>query len=423
MLLPETVNNQVFIIMPSPSKSPKSKNEEAQETANPSQTSGQQQSESSSEVIETGMAQVNLNIRDYDDDDDEEEEDDDDEEEEEQGDDEEDFMSMMPKSVRSRVEKLKELNTKREAIMVGYLDEIAALELKYAKMINPLYEERKEIVMGNRDNLINSSTDTATKGTDGEGADDDDDANEEKNDNDDVQESADEALVGIPEFWACAIGNFETVAELVTERDNEALLFLEDVSCKDFEDGKGFILSFQFKENPFFHNKVLTKSYEVPNLLLDDEPILKNVSGCDINWKPNMCLTYEEVSKKQRKSSGKKAGQIRTVTKREQRDSFFHFFSPPKIPTLADDMDEEEADAIEEAFDHDYDVAQAFRSHIIPKAVLWFTGEAMEEDMADLLVQNVADGDVGKITSSPPGALFPPPQAGGPEQPPECKQS
>ena len=32
-----------------------------------------------------------------------------------------------------------------------------------------------------------------------------------------------------------------------------------------------------------------------------------------------------------------------------------------------DEMDEEQADAIEEAFDHDYDVAQSFRKHIVPK--------------------------------------------------------
>ena len=40
-------------------------------------------------------------------------------------------------------------------------------------------------------------------------------------------------------------------------------------------------------------------------------------------------------------------------------------------------MDEEHADALEDAFDHDYDIAQAFRSHVIPEAVLWFTGEGM----------------------------------------------
>ena len=41
-----------------------------------------------------------------------------------------------------------------------------------------------------------------------------------------------------------------------------------------------------------------------------------------------------------------------------------------------EDMEEEQADALGQAFDLDYDVAQAFCSHIVPKAVLWFTGEA-----------------------------------------------
>jgi hypothetical protein len=40
-----------------------------------------------------------------------------------------------------------------------------------------------------------------------------------------------------------------------------------------------------------------------------------------------------------------------------------------------EDMNEQEAERLEHAFDEDYDIAQAFRSHIIPKAVLWFTGE------------------------------------------------
>ena len=48
--------------------------------------------------------------------------------------------------------------------------------------------------------------------------------------------------------------------------------------------------------------------------------------------------------------------------------------SPPKIPEV-EDIDEDEAAALEEAFDRDYDVAQSLRSHVIPQAVLWFTGE------------------------------------------------
>jgi hypothetical protein len=38
-------------------------------------------------------------------------------------------------------------------------------------------------------------------------------------------------------------------------------------------------------------------------------------------------------------------------------------------------MDEEEAERLEEELDADYEIAQSFRSHIIPKAVVWFSGE------------------------------------------------
>ena len=29
----------------------------------------------------------------------------------------------------------------------------------------------------------------------------------------------------------------------------------------------------------------MIKRYEAPNLLLDDEPIIKNVTGCNIHWR------------------------------------------------------------------------------------------------------------------------------------------
>ena len=46
-----------------------------------------------------------------------------------------------------------------------------------------------------------------------------------------------------------------------------------------------------------------------------------------------------------------------------------------------EDNDKDHADAIEQAFDLGYDVAQAFCSHIVPKAVLLFTGEALDDGM------------------------------------------
>ena len=51
---------------------------------------------------------------------------------------------------------------------------------------------------------------------------------------------------------------------------------------------------------------------------------------------------------------------------------------PPKLTNM-EDMDKEQADAVEQVFDLDYDVAQAFCSYIVPKVVLLFTGEAPKD--------------------------------------------
>ena len=70
----------------------------------------------------------------------------------------------------------------------------------------------------------------------------------------------------------------------------------------------------------------MIKRYEIPNLLLYDEPILKNLTGCDIHWTEVISLTYRDVKKKQISKSDNRAGNICKVNKRERTDSFFHFF-------------------------------------------------------------------------------------------------
>jgi nucleosome assembly protein 1-like 1 len=166
--------------------------------------------------------------------------------------------------------------------------------------------------------------------------------------------------------------------------------------------------------------------------------MLQNVTGTKINWKPNKSLTHRTISKKQRKKGGKNAGQVRTVQKTEKAESFFHFFTPPKMPELGDVVDEEEADAMEEHFDHDYEVACAVRGSLIPNAVHWFTGEAVEDMMYgddDMVEEEGEDGeDVdgevdgagnGGFVFNPNGAgnnPFPPPAPGNGENP-ECQQN
>ena len=78
------------------------------------------------EVARLASSQANINEDDDDDNEEEEDDDEDDEDDEEEDEDdddedeEEDFMSELPKCVRHRVEKMKELNSKRIAIMEDY---------------------------------------------------------------------------------------------------------------------------------------------------------------------------------------------------------------------------------------------------------------------------------------------------------------
>lgn len=354
----------------------------------------------------------------------------DDEEEEEEEDDEEDFLAGLPAVIRSRVDQLKKLNEKRDEYMEEYLKERAELERKYNALCQPLYDQRRDIINGaspGTENSVGNNEDEADKlSQEHVGS---ELPSESAATNEDTSEVKEDQIIGIPEFWTVAMSNIETIEELITERDTECLKYLEDITCEDFANGLGFTLKFHFKPNPYFSNSVLTKTYDVPNLLLmDDEPILKNVTGCTIDWKDgDVCLTHRVVCKKQRN----KKGQIRHVKKNERTESFFHFFSPPKLPDM-EEIDEEEADAIEEAFDHDYDVAQQFRSHIIPKGVLWFTGEAMTDALEEVYdgddsllnsrMQGMAmtDGATGDAATSEGGPF--PPAANGFEEP-ECKQS
>jgi len=320
-------------------------------------------------------------------------------------------MSTLPPHVLERVEKLKTLNTQRDEIMEQYLKDRAALEAKYHHLCKPLYSERAAIIKGEKDEEIGKSKEGDVADDQAETVDKDED--HEEVDESQVNDNNDEnKVIGIPQFWICAMTHMEPLAELIAEDDVDALEHLQNIACIDDADGTGFTLEFHFSPNDYFENTVLTKRYEIPNLLLDDEPILKNVEGCKIEWKPGMSLTYQETTKKQR-GTGKNSGKVRTIKKKERLESFFHFFEPPKMPSMQD-MDEDAADRLEAAFEEDYDVAQAFRSHIVPKAVTWFTGQGLEEEMEQMFSEMT--GEIGDGDANP----FPPSASG--EQPPECDQ-
>ena len=63
-------------------------------------------------------------------------------------------MDVLPPLVARRVERLKCLNTERERITERYLEEIAALEMKYLDLCKPIYKERVNAVAGSLDDKI-----------------------------------------------------------------------------------------------------------------------------------------------------------------------------------------------------------------------------------------------------------------------------
>jgi len=67
-------------------------------------------------------------------------------------------------------------------------------------------------------------------------------------------------------------------------------------------------------------------------------------------------------------------------------ESFFNFFTPPKPPA---EEDEDTASDIEDRLELDYQLGEDIKEKLIPRAIDWFTGEALayeeldEEDIED----------------------------------------
>lgn len=80
--------------------------------------------------------------------------------------------------------------------------------------------------------------------------------------------------------------------------------------------------------------------------------------------------------------------QTRVVKKTVPTESFFNFFSPPKAPT--DDDDDDLASDIEERLELDYQLGEDIKEKLIPRAIDWFTGEALQFEELD---DDMEEGD------------------------------
>lgn len=279
-------------------------------------------------------------------------------------DDDDDDELKLPAAVLGRVLGLRALQQKRDAVMVEYVKERADLDRKYRDQVAPILEDRSRIVRGTLEpHLTQEDRQTVEKAGASDG----------------------ESVKGVPDFWLSACGRHDAFGGTIEEADVQALKCLVDVRCIDNDDLDGFRIEFEFEENPFFFDTVLTKAYKVPNLVdSNGQPELEKIEGCEVHWKPGKDLTQRQVKKKQKSKRGKNAGATRVVTKVEAKPSFFRFFE--SIPLPGDDDEALGEDAVEELrdkIDADVELAFALRNEVVPKAILWFTGEAVDDDDDD----------------------------------------
>ncbi|XAR49930.1 hypothetical protein NMG60_11004115 [Bertholletia excelsa] len=274
-----------------------------------------------------------------------------------------DVLETLTPKVRKRVEVLRELQSQHDELEAKFFEERAALEAKYQKLYEPLYSKRYEIVNGVVE--VEGNTNEAAM---------------------DQEDNKEEEEKGVPNFWVAAMKTNEVLAEEISERDEEALKYLKDIKWCRIDNPKGFKLEFFFDTNPFFKNSVLTKTY---HMIDDDEPILEKAIGTEIEWYPGKCLTQKILKKKPKKGSKN----AKPIMKTENCESFFNFFNPPQVPEDDDDIDEDTAEELQNQMEQDYDIGSTIRDKIIPHAVSWFTGEAVQGDEFDDLEDDDEDGD------------------------------
>ncbi|XP_068116767.1 nucleosome assembly protein 1-like 4 isoform X3 [Hyperolius riggenbachi] len=287
------------------------------------------------------------------------------------------YVETLPKAVKRRINALKQLQEKCAHIEAKFYEEVHELERKYAALYEPLFEQRRVIVTGQVE-----PTDAECEWQSGGEEEDKEKLAEDVKKKMTLSDTpSTEDLKGIPDFWLTIFKNVDMINISLQEHDEPILKHLQDVKVKFSGTAQpmSFSLEFHFGANEFFNNQVLTKTYKMKSEPDSTDPFsfegpeIIDCEGCTIDWKKGKNVTVKTIKKKQ-KHKGR--GTVRTITKQVPNESFFNFFSPVKASGEGEEMDEE----TENSLAADFELGHFFRERIVPRAVLYFTGEAIEDE-------------------------------------------
>ncbi|KAK9763504.1 histone chaperone [Basidiobolus ranarum] len=273
-------------------------------------------------------------------------------------------MKNLPEEVKRRIYGLKHLQTKHAELELKFHEEILELEKKYLELYRPYYEKRQQFVTG-------KAEPTEEEVESGKQADE-----ELVEELEEGKESVgkDGQTKGVPGFWLTVLKNHVHLAEMITTTDESVLSHLMDIRLGYLENNPGFKLEFEFEENEYFTNTILTKSYFYQESTTSGDLVFDHAEGTEIQWKEGKDLSTTVESKKQKH---KGTNQTRIVKKTVQADTFFHFFTPIVVPDVSNITEVEERE-LSERLEADYELGEEFKEKIIPHAIDWFTGKALQ---------------------------------------------
>ncbi|EDW16797.1 nucleosome assembly protein 1-like 1 isoform X2 [Drosophila mojavensis] len=175
----------------------------------------------------------------------------------------------------------------------------------------------------------------------------------------------------VAHFWLKVLKASYT--EFIGKEDEKILSYLCDIRTKHYnEDTVKFVIEFTFEKNDYFKNRVLTKTY-ILNCVPDKEDPLSydgaeivKCEGCHIEWKQSL--------------------------EREKNDqpSFFDFFTPPVLPDDPEDPNFSDINAI---LQNDFELGFYLKERVIPKAVIFFTGEIADCQSTDASDSETEDSE------------------------------
>ena len=283
---------------------------------------------------------------------------------------EKDFNQELEKikdsNIKEKLLKMKELVVKRINLEKEFRSEQVKLEASYESKYAPLYKERNEIILGDKEIDV-TELKNVLKGVDVESL----AANNKTSEK------------GIPNYWLTCLKNTVQFAELINNKDEEILKHLKTINLEYLSNGD-FLINFVFNEdNGFFTPATLSRKF-----IHNDKQTISKIESTPIEWASED--KNPTVSKKKKNVKNTKTKEVKSVVKTVEVESFFNFFknlnnSEGKYESKKEtkEEDDEEQNDENDLIEEHYETGVFIKDELIPYSLEYYLDLVDEEGLDD----------------------------------------